>query len=161
VVFISREQLKVVRFIGEKIDRGAGPEEYLSIFGGWRFVQEEIGDSGGYYDFYENEIHVEKNVSELEMYDIFFHEMGHLIHEMVDHSDFYNHYVRRNIIFSELLKSEQQASLIGIELWKLKFPGVPLVSPPGYFCDEHIKNMMEYYREYDYEIDEGFWKYIK
>lgn len=161
MVFVSREQLKVVRFIGDKVSQGAGPEEYLSIFGGWRFVQEELEDSTGFYDFYDHGIHVEKRLSQIDVFDVFFHEMGHLIHEMCDTGDFYNHYVRRNIPFSELLKAEQQASLIGLELWRRRFPGVSYIPSPGYFCDEEIKNLMDFYREYDYEIDKGPWESLE
>ena len=129
-VHLTLDQKKLIEYVKSKIDKDAVMEDFLSLFRGWTLVK--TPDIYGQYHYDISTIYLSSKANNLEQYDIFFHEFGHLIHEACDKTDFYNHYSRFNLRFSQILRSEQQASLIGVEFWKLKFPNVPFVTPPAY-----------------------------
>jgi len=78
---------------------------------------------------------------------VFVHEFGHLVHHISYIGDFYHSYERRNLRFSQILESEQQASMIGLEIWKWKFPNCKL-DDVSYFGNDDILWLANYYRPY-------------
>ncbi len=153
MIQITREQKKLIKNIIGKVDREANYNDLVSLFG---FKVEFIYDksAAGSYDFKNKIISINQEYKEDKenLYDTFFHEFGHLIHEATDKTDFYNHYRRRNNRFSELLFAERQASLIGYEFWKWKFPDKKIPSPLSYFDEKSINFLKDYYKIF-FEMD--------
>lgn len=145
---ISLEQEKLIKHIKLKVDKDANIKDFISLFRGWSVIKEELKGTTGLYYYDTNTIYIHNKLNLLEQYDVFFHEFGHLIHEVCNKTDFYNHFSRMNLKFSELLESERQATLIGLELWKFRFPGLYPISKLSYYNKDDILFLQNYYKDF-------------
>jgi hypothetical protein len=145
---ITKPQLQLIEDLKQKFDPDITHKEMASYF---KFDMGVAGKNvGGSYDFRNKIINInyDDSITELQVYDTFFHEYGHLIHQLTQRYDYYGEYEKSNLRLSQLLESEQQATLIGIEFWKWKFPDKEMPSPPAYFCKEHVVWLAKYYDSY-------------
>ena len=145
---LIKEQTRIIQNIKEKFDSEATFEDLVSHFGFEIEILDPNAKVSGLYGYSDNTISINKKLlkDEKYLYDTFFHEFGHLIHEMSVDGNFYSNYKRRNLYFSQLLESERQASLIGLEFWRWKFPGESLPVPLSYFNKKDVLFLADYYK---------------
>lgn len=147
---VSKEQQKLITHVKNKIDVDTTMKQLLDEFGFEFYSLPYTYKVGGLYSYDEKYISIHEKYWDKEDKDpwsVFVHEFGHLVHQLSSKIDFYHEYRRNNLLFSQLLESEQQASLIGLEIWKWKFPHKRLESIP-YFSNDDIQWLADYYRPY-------------
>lgn len=144
--------IKLVNHIKSKYSPDITMEQLLSEFN-FELYTLNKDDVGGLYLYNNNAIGISEvywDDEDKDPWEVFVHEFGHLVHHMTESFDFYNEYKRQNLLFSELLRSEQQASLIGLEIWKWKFPNKAL--DISYFEEDDIDWLANYYKPF-FEVD--------
>jgi len=145
------KQIKLINHIKETYPRDITMNQLLNEFGFRLNLLPSGGEVGGLYHYKDNVISISEEYWDNDPWEVFVHEFGHMIHHITTKNDFYYEYTRRNLLFSDLLKSEQQASLIGLEIWKWKFPN-KVLDDVSYFKKNEIDWLANYYEPY-FEID--------
>lgn len=147
---LTSEQKKTIKDIKQKFDTDITMEQIVDEFGFSLYSLDKSNGVAGLYLYNIDAIAISEDYwdnDDKEPWHVFVHEFGHLIHHISEKSNFYGEYKRRNLRFSQILESEQQASLIGLEIWKWKFPNKPLDDVP-YFKKDEILWLAEYYQPY-------------
>lgn len=151
---ISSNQIKLIKHIKNKYPRDITMHQLVDEFNFNLYSLNKDCKVSGLYDFDHWNISINEKYWDDESknpWHVFVHEFGHLVHHLSYSGDFYQSYKRRNLRFSQILESEQQASLIGLNIWQWKFPNYRLDDIP-YFGKEDILWLADYYKPY-FEID--------